>query len=193
MILLIDNYDSFTYNLYQMLGELNEDIRVIRNDEAAIEDIRAMKPSGIVLSPGPGRPEDSGICPEVIREMRGELPILGICLGEQAIVIAYGGNVGYAERLMHGKSSRVEIRSRSRLFKGITSSFKAARYHSLAAEEESLVGSELLVTAVAEDGEIMALEDRKRRVYGLQFHPESILTPDGSIILRNFLEICEGI
>lgn len=190
MILLIDNYDSFTYNLYQLLGELSMEVRVIRNDEMSVEEIRALGASGIVLSPGPGRPEDSGVCLSVLREMRGELPILGVCLGEQAMVLSYGGRVGYAKRMMHGKASTGRLLTESCLFKGISGEMQVGRYHSLAAERESLLGLPLKISMETKDGEVMAVEDSENRVYGVQFHPESILTPEGKTLLRNFIEIC---
>ena len=188
MLLLIDNYDSFSYNLYQMLGDINPDIKVVRNDSVTIEDIEEMAPEKIVLSPGPGRPEDSGICPEVIRHFTGRIPILGICLGHQAICQVFGGNVTYAKELMHGKQSVVKIDNESKLFKNLPQDIKAARYHSLAADAET-IPPELKITAVTDDGEVMAVESQGHEVYGLQFHPESVLTPEGIEILKNFLEV----
>ena len=188
MLLLIDNYDSFSYNLYQMLGNINPDIKVVRNDSVTIEDIEEMAPERIVLSPGPGRPEDSGICPEVIRHFTGRIPILGICLGHQAICQVFGGNVTYAKELMHGKQSVVKIDNESKLFKNLPQDIKAARYHSLAADAET-IPPELKITAVTDDGEVMAVENQRHEVYGLQFHPESVLTPEGIEILKNFLEV----
>ena len=188
MLLLIDNYDSFSYNLYQMLGDINPDIKVVRNDSVTIEDIEEMAPEKIVLSPGPGRPEDSGICPEVIRHFTGRIPILGICLGHQAICQVFGGNVTYAKELMHGKQSVVKIDNESKLFKNLPQDIKAARYHSLAADAET-IPPELKITAVTDDGEVMAVESQGHEVYGLQFHPESVLTPEGIKILKNFLEV----
>lgn len=190
MILLIDNFDSFSYNLYQMLGSLAPDIRVVRNNAVTIPDIRNMAPSGIVLSPGPGRPEESGICPEVVRKLGGTCPILGVCLGEQAIAVACGGMVGYAKRIVHGKQSEVRIDAQSPLFKGMPEHIKVARYHSLAVEESSLSGTGLTVTGKSEDGEVMAIEDGNKNLYGLQFHPESVMTPQGGQILKNFMDIC---
>ncbi len=191
MILLIDNYDSFTYNLYQMMGEISSDIRVVRNDALGVGDIAELKPDGILISPGPGRPEDAGICRAVIEEYRGRIPILGVCLGEQAICIAYGAAVGYAKRQMHGKQSVIAPDPESPLFAGLPPEIKVARYHSLAVKRDTLP-AELQVTAAAEDGEVMAVEDRRRMVYGVQFHPESIMTPEGGIILSNFSRIAEG-
>ncbi len=189
MILLIDNYDSFTYNLYQMLGSLEPDLKVIRNDVYTVSEIRDMAPSGIIISPGPGRPEDAGICPEVIRELRGEIPILGVCLGEQAICMVYGAHVSYAKQLMHGKQSDTRLDCESPLFKGLPEYIKVARYHSLAVVAETLTETDLKISGVTLDGEVMAVEDRIRNVYGVQFHPESILTPEGEKILSNFIAL----
>lgn len=186
MILLIDNYDSFSYNLYQLLGAVHEEICVIRNDEKTIAEIRGMKPDFIVLSPGPGRPQDAGICVDVVRTLSGEIPILGVCLGHQAICQAFGGIVTYAKELMHGKTSKTALDRDSRLFHGMAGQIQVARYHSLSAREETLP-EVLRVTARSEDGEIMAVEHKEYPVYGLQFHPESILTPDGAEIIKNFL------
>ena len=191
MILLIDNYDSFTFNLYQMLSQY-ERVEVIRNDGKTVEEIEAMKPAGIVLSPGPGRPENSGICPQVIRSLRGKIPILGVCLGEQAICQVYGGTVSHAIKPMHGRQSEVDIVDDSELFKGLGRKMKVARYHSLIAEEESLEGTELRIAGKTKQEEVMAVEDRERKVYGVQFHPESIMTKDGAKILENFARICKG-
>lgn len=192
MILLIDNYDSFTFNLYQMLSQY-ERVEVIRNDEKTLEEIEAMNPAGIVLSPGPGRPENSGICPQVIRSLRGKIPILGVCLGEQAICQVYGGTVSHAIKPMHGRQSEVDIVEDSELFKGLGRKMKVARYHSLIAEEESLEGTELRITGKTKQEEVMAVEDSGRKVYGVQFHPESIMTKDGAKILENFARICKGV
>lgn len=191
MILLIDNYDSFTFNLYQMLSQYDA-VEVIRNDGKNLEEIEAMKPAGIVLSPGPGRPENSGICPQVIRSLRGKIPILGVCLGEQAICQVYGGTVSHAIKPMHGRQSEVDIVEDSELFKGLGRKMKVARYHSLIAEEESLEGTELRITGKTKQEEVMAVEDSARKVYGVQFHPESIMTKDGAKILENFARICKG-
>ena len=190
MILLIDNYDSFTFNLYQMLSQY-ETVEVIRNDGKTLEEIEAMNPVGIVLSPGPGRPENSGICPQVIRSLRGKIPILGVCLGEQAICQVYGGTVSHAIKPMHGRQSEVDIVEDSELFKGLGRKMKVARYHSLIAEEESLEGTELRITGKTKQEEVMAVEDSGRKVYGVQFHPESIMTKDGAKILENFARICK--
>lgn len=192
MILLIDNYDSFSYNLYQLIGSIDEDIIVIRNDEKSVEEIANMKPDAIVLSPGPGRPSDAGICIQVIQGLGDKIPILGVCLGHQAICEAYGGVVSYAKELMHGKQSLIQIDQDATLFKGLPKEIKVARYHSLAAIEESLPAT-LQVIARSGDGEIMALKHRAFPVYGVQFHPESILTVDGKQIIENFLERTGGL
>lgn len=188
MILLIDNYDSFSYNLYQMLGVLQSDIRVIRNDEMSVEEIAALEPSHIVLSPGPGRPEDAGVIMEVVRTLGENIPLLGVCLGHQAICAAYGGVVTYAKHLMHGKQSEIRLSPDCPLFEGCGEHMQVARYHSLAAEKETLPAC-LRITAETEDGEIMAIQHTSFPVYGVQFHPESILTPSGGTILRNFLQL----
>lgn len=188
MILLIDNYDSFSYNLVQLAGSICPDIRVIRNDEKTVEEIEAMKPDHIILSPGPGYPKDAGICEEVVRKLQGKIPILGVCLGHQAICEAYGGKIAHAKQLMHGKKSRIRIDVSSPIFQGMEEEMDAARYHSLAAVKEAMP-EELHIIATTEDGEIMAVQHKTYSVYGLQFHPESILTPDGRAILKNFLKI----
>lgn len=187
MILLIDNYDSFSYNLYQMIGEINPDIRVIRNDEMTVDEIREIKPERIILSPGPGRPEDAGIIIQVVKELGADIPILGVCLGHQAICSAFGAVVTYAKELMHGKQSMVRFDRKCPLFQGCPETAPVARYHSLAADENT-IPEELQVTAVTEDGEVMAVSHREYPIYGVQFHPESIMTPDGKTMLRNFLE-----
>ena len=187
MILLIDNYDSFSYNLYQYVGEINPDIRVIRNDEMTVEQIRELKPSHIILSPGPGRPEDAGIIIEAARELGPDIPILGVCLGHQAICAAFGATVTYAKQLMHGKQSVAKLDTECPLFRGCPEKTPVARYHSLAADPDT-IPEELKVTAVTEDGEVMAVKHRDYPIYGVQFHPESILTPNGKQILRNFLQ-----
>lgn len=188
MILLIDNYDSFSYNLYQLAASAAEDIQVIRNDECTVDEIEGMGPEALILSPGPGRPSEAGICEDAIRRFAGKIPILGVCLGHQAICEAFGGTVTYAGKLMHGKQSKVYQGGRGRLFKGLGPQFMAARYHSLAAEAASLP-EELIVTAEADDGEVMALEHREYPVFGVQFHPESVMTPDGSKMMENFMEV----
>lgn len=188
MILLIDNYDSFSYNLYQLVGTLNTDIKVIRNDEMTIDEIKNMKPTHIILSPGPGFPKDAGICIEAAKELGKDIPLLGVCLGHQSICEAFGATVSYAKRLMHGKQSDVEIDTECPIFSGMKPVIKAARYHSLAAMEDTMPDC-LKITARTDDGEIMAVMHRQYPIYGVQFHPESILTPDGIDILRNFLEM----
>lgn len=190
MILLIDNYDSFSYNLYQLIGSINPDVQVVRNDGISIEDIAKMSPEAIVLSPGPGRTEDAGICIPVIKEFSGKIPILGVCLGHQSICEAFGGIVSYAKELKHGKQDEMIRIGNSVLLNGLPQHFPAARYHSLAAREEDLP-KELIVTAKSEDGEIMAVEHKNYPVYGVQFHPESVMTPDGKKIIENFLKGAE--
>ncbi len=227
MVLLIDNYDSFSYNLYQMIGAIEPDIKVIRNDEMTPEEIEALKPSHIIISPGPGKPSDAGVSEDVVRKLGDRFPILGVCLGHQSICEVYGATVTYASRLMHGKQSICSIKGDDIIFKdikgvgnlkdaddktdnkesniGVESENKAekdpsyklegagnkklsvARYHSLAAKEET-IPDELEILAVSDDdGEIMAVRHKKYNVYGLQFHPESILTPEGKQILKNFI------
>lgn len=186
MILLIDNYDSFSYNLYQLIGSINPDIQVIRNDEMTVEEIKALRPEYIILSPGPKRPADAGVCIDVARELGGTSKILGVCLGHQSICEAFGATVSYAKELMHGKQSVAQVDNSSTLFKGLPGEITVARYHSLAALPETLPDC-LKVTAQTADGEIMAVEHKTLPVYGLQFHPESIMTPDGKVILKNFL------
>lgn len=187
MILLIDNYDSFSYNLYQLIGELEPNIRVIRNDEMTIDEIRALAPDRIILSPGPGRPEDAGIIVEAARELGKTIPTLGVCLGHQAICAAFGATVTYAKQLMHGKQSDVEFAPDCLLFKECPKIAPVARYHSLAAAADTMPDC-LKVTARTTDGEIMAVEHKEYPIYGVQFHPESIMTPDGKQMLKNFIE-----
>lgn len=186
MILLIDNYDSFSYNLYQFIGEINPDIKVIRNDEMSIDEIRKLGPSHIILSPGPGRPENAGIIVEVAKTLGKEIPVLGVCLGHQAICQAFGAKIVYAKELMHGKQSDVKFDKNCRLFKNCPDVSPVARYHSLAVDEDTLP-DELIVTAKTTDGEVMAVKHRKYPIYGVQFHPESIMTPDGKKMLENFI------
>lgn len=187
MILLIDNYDSFSYNLYQLVGEINPDIRVIRNDEMTVEEIRLLGPDRIILSPGPGRPEHAGIIVEAAKTLGKEIPLLGVCLGHQAICLAYGAEITYAKELMHGKQSEITFEGKCILFHGCPDGMKVARYHSLAANEQTIPAC-LQVTARTADGEVMAVQHEEYPIYGVQFHPESIMTPDGGRILRNFLE-----
>lgn len=186
MILLIDNYDSFSYNLYQLIGTIEPDIKVIRNDEMTVKEVKALNPQLIILSPGPGRPDQAGICEEVVKTLGPSIPILGVCLGHQAICEAYGSKIIHAKKLMHGKTSIARLDRSGVLFKEMDAEIKVARYHSLEADPDTLP-AELFVTAMA-DGEIMAVEHEKYPVYGLQFHPESILTPKGIDILRNVVE-----
>ncbi len=186
MILLIDNYDSFSYNLYQLVGEINPDIRVIRNDEMTVEEIRVLKPDRIILSPGPGRPEDAGVIMDVVTKLGGEIPILGVCLGHQAICAAFGATVTYAKELMHGKQSMVQFSDSCPLFHGCSKNSPVARYHSLAASPDTIPDT-LKVTAVTEDGEVMAVQHKEFPIYGVQFHPESIMTPEGKTMLYNFI------
>lgn len=188
MILLIDNYDSFSFNLFQLLGSINPNIKVIRNDELSANEIDELHPDSIVLSPGPGRPEDAGCLIDVIKELGHKYPILGVCLGHQAICAAFGAEVTYAKQLMHGKQSVAELDQDSALFKDLVSSIPVARYHSLAASADS-IPEVLKVTARTSDGEIMAIEHKDYSIYGVQFHPESIMTPNGKTIVKNFLEI----
>jgi anthranilate synthase component 2 len=188
MVLLIDNYDSFSYNLVQLVGGIGNDIRVIRNDEMTVEEIRTLKPSHIIISPGPGYPKDAGVCESVINEFKAEIPILGVCLGHQAICETFGAKISHAKHLMHGKQSNIHIANGAVIFHGLAPMIQAARYHSLAARKDTLP-DELLVIAEDDDGEIMAVQHRYYEIYGLQFHPESIMTPQGEAIMRNFLKI----
>lgn len=187
MILLIDNYDSFSYNLYQLVGELEPDVKVIRNDELTVEEIRALRPDRIILSPGPGHPEDAGVIIDVVRRLGAEFPILGVCLGHQAICAAFGATVTYAKRLMHGKQSTASLDKSCPLFDGCPDAAPVARYHSLAADESTLPTC-LRVTAKTADGEVMAVQHTEYPIFGVQFHPESILTPDGKTMLKNFID-----
>lgn len=187
MILVIDNYDSFTYNLVQQMGEFGADLCVIRNDQITLNEIRGLNPSHIVISPGPGDPDDSGVSLDVLRELSGVTPILGVCLGHQAIGQVFGGVVKRAPRLMHGKTSMIQ-HTGDAMFDGLPNPFEATRYHSLIVERETLPDS-LLITAETAEGEIMGLRHREFPVYGVQFHPESILTTYGPRILQNFLSV----
>lgn len=186
MILLIDNYDSFSYNLYQLIGSVEPCVRVVRNDELSVADVAASDPEAIVLSPGPGRPDDAGICEQVVRELGSRVPMLGVCLGHQAIVEACGGRIAYARTLMHGKASRIEVDPSAALFAGLPAQVKVGRYHSLAADADALPAC-LRVTARADDGEVMAVEHAQWPTFGVQFHPESIMTPDGKAMIESFL------
>lgn len=187
MILLIDNYDSFSYNLYQLLASFSENVKVVRNDKITIAEVRELRPTAIFLSPGPGKPCDAGICIPLIKALYREFPIFGVCLGEQALGEAFGATVTYAPTLMHGKVSEIEVDEESVLFKGLGKTILAGRYHSLAVDP-STVPPELKVTARTKDNIVMALEHRTYPVVGLQFHPESILTPNGREIVGNYLE-----
>lgn len=190
MILLVDNYDSFSFNLVQVIGELingKEELKVIRNDELTVEEIMALNPSHIVLSPGPGKPSDAGVCEALIKAANGKIPLMGVCLGHQAICEALGGKITYAPELMHGKQSLVTVDNESTIFKGLPKELEVARYHSLVADK-NLIPEELTVTATDEKGEVMAVQHKVNQLYGLQFHPESIMTPLGKEMVRNFLE-----
>jgi anthranilate synthase component 2 len=186
MILLIDNYDSFAYNLYQLIGSIDEDIKVIRNDEMTVEEIEELQPSCIIISPGPGKPSEAGIIEEVVQKCYTKYPILGVCLGHQAIVEAFGGTVSYAQSVMHGKSSIIKVDTTNPIFKGIEKKTAVARYHSLAAKKENLPEC-LKIIGESDDGEIMAISHKNYPVYGLQFHPESILTKEGK---QEFVSLC---
>lgn len=188
MVLLIDNYDSFSYNLVQYVGVINPDIKVIRNDKYTVEQIEQMEPSHIILSPGPGHPENAGVCEDVIRFLGGKVPILGVCLGHQAICEVFGADIALAPKLMHGKKSKISLHGRSLIFSGLAADIEAARYHSLVALPDT-VPEELVITATGPLGEVMAVEHREKQIFGVQFHPESILTPLGNMIIKNFLEI----
>jgi len=187
MILLIDNYDSFSYNLFQLIGEINPDIQVSRNDKITIEEIRKLDPECIILSPGPGKPENAGICIDIVKEFHDTIPILGVCLGHQAICTALGGTVSHAKRLMHGKSSGISL-DYDYIFKGLPSEISVGRYHSLSLVQDTLPDCLEIISKARDDGEVMAVKHKDYNVYGLQFHPESILTPDGLTIMGNFLE-----
>ncbi|MGZ5036566.1 MAG: aminodeoxychorismate/anthranilate synthase component II [Usitatibacter sp.] len=186
MLLMIDNYDSFTYNLVQYLGELGEDVKVVRNDELTVDEIEALAPARIVLSPGPCTPNEAGVSLELIQRFAGRVPILGVCLGHQAIGQAFGGAVVHAKTLMHGKVSRIHHRGEG-VFRGLPTPYDATRYHSLAIERESCP-EVLEVTAWTDDGEIMGVRHRTLSIEGVQFHPESILTEHGHALLANFLK-----
>lgn len=188
MIVLIDNYDSFSYNLYQLFGALEPDITVMRNDAVTVAELAERDPDAVILSPGPGRPADAGICEDVVRELSGRVPILGVCLGHQAICEAFGARIGYAGQIMHGKSSIALLDQSCPLFEGLGASTEVARYHSLAVEEATLPAC-LRVSASTQDGEVMAVSHVGHPTFGLQFHPESVLTPEGPTIARNFLAL----
>lgn len=190
MILLIDNYDSFSYNLYQLIGEVNPDIKVSRNDKITLEEIKQLNPDAIILSPGPGKPDDAGICISLVEEFHDSIPILGVCLGHQAICAAFGGKISHAKRLMHGKSSDISLEY-DFIFKELPSQITVGRYHSLSLAEDTLPECLEIISKAKDDGEVMAVKHKDYNVYGLQFHPESILTNDGITLMRNFLEKVE--
>lgn len=190
MIVLIDNYDSFTYNLVQMMASLGADIRVYRNDAITVDAVEALKPEAVVISPGPCTPNEAGISVALIRRMSGRIPVLGVCLGHQSLGVAFGATVSNAKRIMHGKVSQVR-HDGQRLYKGMGNPFQAGRYHSLAVLKETLP-PELVADAFSEDEEIMGMHHSTHQTYGVQFHPESVLTPSGKKLLRNFLEIVGG-
>lgn len=188
MLLIIDNYDSFTYNLYQAFATLYPDVKVVKNDAVTIEEIQSLNPIGIVLSPGPGRPEDAGICIDAIRNFQGKIPILGVCLGHQAIGLFFGASVTRAGEIVHGKESLI-FHSRQGIFEKMPLPFTAGRYHSLIVEK---LPTDLIVDAESPEGFVMGMHHRTLPIYGVQFHPESILTPEGSILLKNFLKVCHA-
>jgi anthranilate synthase component II len=187
MILMIDNYDSFTYNLYQIIAQHNPQVEVVRNDKISLEEIALKKPQAIILSPGPGQPTDAGICIPIINTFSGQIPILGVCLGHQAIVHAFGGQVIRAPSIVHGKSNLIYHNGKG-IFVNMPQPFAAGRYHSLIAEKESLPAC-LTIDAQTQDGIIMAVQHKQHLTIGVQFHPESILTPDGSVLINNFLQM----
>jgi anthranilate synthase component 2 len=188
MILMLDNYDSFTYNLVQLIGGIDPDITVIRNDAMTAAELERLNPSHIILSPGPGYPKDAGVCEDVVRTLGGRIPILGVCLGHQAICEVYGAQITHAVKLMHGKKSRILIDNTSPLFRGLPGEIEAARYHSLIAKRDTIPEA-LQIIAQDGAGEVMAVKHKSSDVYGLQFHPESVLTPDGEAIIKNFIKI----
>lgn len=188
MILLIDNYDSFSYNLVQMIGEINPDIKAVRNDKTTIDEIEKMDPTHIVLSPGPGYPKDAGICIDAVKYFADKIPILGVCLGHQAICEAFGAQITHAKQIMHGKKDTITIDNTTPIFNGLANMIDVARYHSLIAQNET-IPDELIITAQDKNREVMAVKHKNYDVYGLQFHPESILTPLGKTILEKFLII----
>lgn len=189
MVLLIDNYDSFSYNLVQAVGKITEDIIAIRNDEISADEIVKLHPSHIIISPGPGYPANAGISEEVIRKMKGICPILGVCLGHQAICEVFGANIVLAKQLVHGKQSDIVIDTDMEIFKGLPNIIKGARYHSLVVDPASIPSKLLIIGTNIENDEIMAVKHTDYPIYGLQFHPESILTPKGDYIIQNFLRI----
>lgn len=188
MILLVDNYDSFSYNLYQIIGVIDSEISVVRNDKIDLSQIEKLHPDYIIISPGPGKPKDAGISIELIKQFYKDIPILGVCLGHQCIYEAFGGIVTYSKNIVHGKSSVIDLDEKNPIFKDLSPQITAGRYHSLSADEKTLPNN-LKIIAKSSDNEIMAISDKKHSVYGLQFHPESILTPVGSKIIKNFIEL----
>ncbi|MCD7739837.1 MAG: aminodeoxychorismate/anthranilate synthase component II [Candidatus Gastranaerophilales bacterium] len=189
MILLIDNYDSFSYNLYQLIGEMDSSIKVIRNNELSIKEIEELTPSSIIISPGPGKPKNAGICEAAIKYFAPKIPIMGICLGHQAICEVYGAKITYAKEIMHGKTSEIKLDiSKKSIFKDMPEKITVGRYHSLIADIDT-IPDELMITAKTEDNIVMAVQHRKYPIFGLQFHPESILTPMGKVIAKNFIEM----
>ncbi len=189
MILLIDNYDSFSYNLFQLIGEIDPNIKVIRNDEMTVDEIRELSPDRIILSPGPGRPENAGVIVDVAKELGKEIPTLGVCLGHQAICLAFGATITYAKELMHGKQSETDFDNNCLIFSDCPIKGKVARYHSLAADPKTIPDC-LKITAITADGEVMAVQHKDYPIYGVQFHPESIMTPDGKAMLKSFIKKC---
>lgn len=188
MIVLIDNYDSFSYNLYQLVGKYEPDIKVIRNDQVTVEELEKMNPSHIILSPGPGKPSDAGICEQVVKKLGRQIPILGVCLGHQAICEVFGATVTYAPQMMHGKTSMVQLKTDTPLFAGMKDTVQVARYHSLVATKDSIPDC-LTVTALTDDEQVMAVQHMTYPTFGVQFHPESIMTPDGGEMVQNFLRV----
>ena len=187
MILFIDNYDSFTYNLVQFVGTVNPDILVVRNDEITVDEIRRLNPSHIILSPGPGYPKNAGVCEDVIRQLKGEYPILGVCLGHQAICEVFGAEITHAVKLMHGKKGDIKVDTGCKIFADMPKVVEGARYHSLIAKRDT-IPQELVVVAEDDMGEVMGVKHRDYEIYGLQFHPESILTSHGMQMIRNFIK-----
>ena len=191
MIILIDNYDSFTFNLYQYIGQIDE-VKVVRNDEITIDEIKKLKPRGIVISPGPGRPEDAGISVEVAKTFGEDIPVLGICLGHQAIAVAYGANVIRANEIYHGKSSQVMVKGND-IFEGVSRKIEVMRYHSLVVDRSIIPKDLEIIGETVKDHVVMAIKHKTKKIYGIQFHPESVFTPKGMRIIRNFVEgICYG-
>jgi len=189
MVLMIDNYDSFTYNVVQYCRELGADLKIIRNDELTIDEIKVLDPEKIILSPGPSTPDDAGVTLDVIREFADTTPIFGICLGHQSIAQAFGGEVIRAKNMMHGKTSQVEVNASTPIFKDLPNEFRATRYHSLTVNKENLPGNIIATSHSKDDDEIMSLEIKGKPIYGVQFHPESIMSEHGHEMLDNFLKL----